>query len=81
MMLYLRSANSKRTTGVPSANLTLKRNQFSVFFGTMTHVLTISSQLVAVLYFSLRALAVPAATLVLAAGLLGRQLAPSHCTN
>ena len=47
----------------------------------MTHVLTISSQLVAVLYFSLRALAVSAATLVLAAGLLGRQLAPIHYTN
>jgi hypothetical protein len=51
----------------------------------MTHVLTISSQLVAVLaaviYFSLRALAASAATLVLAAGLLGRQLAPIHYTN
>jgi hypothetical protein len=41
-------------------NLALKRNQFSVFFGTMTHVLTISSQHIA----------------VLAAGLLGRQVAP-----
>jgi hypothetical protein len=38
----------------------LKRNQFSVHNGTMTHVLTISSQHVA----------------VLAAGLLGRQVAP-----
>jgi competence protein ComEC len=88
----------------------MKRNAFSVRIGTMTHVLPISSQQVAVLaaviYFSLRALAVPAATrvlttlalswlyilvagappsairagvvatLVLAAGLLGRQVSP-----
>ena len=51
----------------------------------MTHVLTISSQhvavLAAVICFALRAFAVPTATLVLAGGLLGRQVAPNNCTN
>jgi hypothetical protein len=53
-------ATARRTFGTPSSSLALKRNQFSVRIGTITHVLTISSQHVA----------------VLAAGLLGRQLAP-----
>jgi competence protein ComEC len=94
---------------VPSPSWALKRNQFSVFFGTITHVLAISGQhvavLAAVIYFSLRTFAVPAATrilttlaliwlyilvagappsairavvatLVLAAGSLGRQVSP-----
>jgi competence protein ComEC len=51
---------------VPSPSWALKRNQFSVFFGTITHVLAISGQhvavLAAVIYFSLRTFAVPAAT-------------------
>jgi hypothetical protein len=29
---------SKRTSGALLSNLTLKRNQFSVFIGTITHV-------------------------------------------
>ncbi len=57
---------SKRTSsGTPSSNLALKRNQFSVHSGTITHVLAISGQhvavLAAVIYFALRALAVPGA--------------------
>jgi len=48
-----------------SSNLALKRNTFSVRIETITHVLTISSQHVA----------------VLAARLLGRQVAPIHYTN
>jgi competence protein ComEC len=91
-----------------SSSRALKRNRFSVVFGTITHVLAISGQhvavLAAVIYLSLRTFAVPAATrilttlaliwvyilvagappsairagvvatLVLAAGLLGRQV-------
>jgi competence protein ComEC len=94
------------------SNLALKRNGFSVHIGTITHVLAISGQhvavLAAVIYFCLRTFAVPAATriltalalmwlyillagappsairagvvatLVLAAGVLGRQLVPIH---
>jgi competence protein ComEC len=101
-----------RVSGAPTSNLALKRNTYSVYNGTITHVLAISGQHVAVLagviYFALRML-LPAvlsalrtlttlvliwvyivlagappsairagvvATLVLAAGLLGRQVSP-----
>jgi hypothetical protein len=60
MQLLVGAEHSKRTPGDPSSSLALKRNTFSVHNGTITHVLTISSQHVA----------------VLAAGLLRRQLAP-----
>jgi competence protein ComEC len=104
-----------RTVRAPSSSRALKCNPFSVLGRTITHVLAISGQhvavLAAVIYFSLRTFAVPAATrilttlaliwlyilvagappsairagvgatLVLAAGLLGRQGAPLHCTN
>jgi hypothetical protein len=33
---------SKRTSGALSSSLALKRNAFSVFFGTMTHVMPLS---------------------------------------
>jgi competence protein ComEC len=103
-----------RVSGAPTSNLALKRNTYSVYNGTITHVLAISGQHVAVLagviYFALRML-LPAvlsalrtlttlvliwvyivlagappsairagvvATLVLAAGLLGRQVSPVH---
>jgi predicted membrane metal-binding protein len=49
--------------------LALKYNAFSVFIGTMTQVLTISGQhvavLAAVIYFCLRTFAVPAAPRIL----------------
>jgi hypothetical protein len=48
---------------VPPPSWALKRNTFSVPNGTITHVLAMSGQHVAVLYFSLRTLAVPAAPL------------------
>jgi ComEC/Rec2-related protein len=106
---------SKRTSGALSCRRALKCSLLSVHNGTITHVLAISGQhvavLAAVIYFSLRTFAVPAATrilttlaliwlyilvagappsairagvvatLVLAAGLLGRQVSSLHCTN
>jgi hypothetical protein len=39
--VYL-ATRSKRTSGVPSSSLALKRSILSVFFGTITHVLAIS---------------------------------------
>jgi hypothetical protein len=65
MTLLPQDIRSKRTSGATSCSTALKRSLFSVHNGTITHVLTISSQHVA----------------VLAAGLLGRQVAPLHCTN
>jgi competence protein ComEC len=51
------------------SSLALKRNLFSVHSETITHVLAISRQhvavLAAVIYFSLRAFAMPAATRIL----------------
>jgi predicted membrane metal-binding protein len=107
---YPETTRSKLTSGAPFWSRALKCSRLSVHIGTITHVLAISGQhvavLAAVIYFSLRALAVPAvyrilttlaliwlyilvagappsamragvvATLVLAAGLLGRQVAP-----
>jgi competence protein ComEC len=92
------------------SRLALKRSILSVIIGTITHILAISGQhvavLAAVIYFVLRTLTVPAATrtlttlaltwvyilvagtppsairaavvasLVLAAGLIGRQVSP-----
>jgi hypothetical protein len=60
MTLLPQDIRSKRTSGATSCSTPLKRNRFSVHSGTIMHVLTISSQHVA----------------VLAAGMLGRQLAP-----
>ena len=98
-----------------SSSRTRKRSAFSVHNGTITHVLAISGQhvaiLTAVIYFALRTVAIGltyripltlvllwvyiliagappsairagvVATLVLVAGLLGRQVSPLHCTN
>ena len=57
------------TSGAPSWSKALKWSLFSVHIGTITHVLAISRQhvavLAAVISFSLRAFAVPAATRIL----------------
>jgi hypothetical protein len=42
MTLYPQTIRSKRTCGASSSNLALKRNQFSVFIETITHVSSIS---------------------------------------
>ena len=55
-------AHSKLTSGAPSCNRALKRSLLSVHIGTITHVLAISGQhvaiLVAVIYFALHTIAV-----------------------
>ena len=40
----LRTANSKRTSGITSCGTALKRNQFSVHNGTMMHIHPTSGQ-------------------------------------
>jgi competence protein ComEC len=64
------------------SNLALKRNAFSVRIGTLTQTLAL------IWLYILLARAPPSAiragvvaTLVLAAGILGRQVAPVHSTN
>jgi len=68
-MTLTRSAHSRRTSGAPSSKTALKRNAFSVHNGTITHILAISGQHVAVLavviYFALRAFALPATSRIL----------------
>ena len=53
---------SKVSSDAPSCNLAVKRNQFSVHIGTITHVQAISGQhvaiLAAVIYFALHTIAV-----------------------
>ena len=39
MTLYPQTIRSKRTSDAPSSSLVLKRNQFSVFIGTMTQTM------------------------------------------
>ena len=116
MTLLPQTIRSKRTSGALSCSRALKCSLLSVHIGTITHVLAISGQhvavLAAVIYFSLRTFVAVAATtrilttlaliwlyilvagappsavragvvatLVLAAGLLGRQVSPIHYTN
>ena len=73
----LRTANSKGTSVATSRSTALKRNAFSVFFGTMTQTLTL-------IWLYILVAGAPAsairdgvvATLMHAAGMLRRQLAP-----
>jgi hypothetical protein len=62
--------NANSTSGSPSVSRALKRNTFSVHNGTITHVLAISGQhvaiLAAVIYFALRLFALPTAVRIFA---------------